>query len=198
MIGTALIFIRQHLDAYLRSKLGGSLDDGTPDKVVFVAGDQEATESISFASGAVTLLLVNLEEERILREADPYRRDNGSGGMGSVQPDIRLVLYALFVARFSDYANSWNQLSSIVQYFQHVPVLDRTTAPNLPDGVERLAFELVTQSFSEQNDIWNALRTTHLPSLLYRVKLLTIRDTSDVLLSPISTVKTSLSSVGRS
>jgi hypothetical protein len=57
-------------------------------------------------------------------------------------------------------------------------VLDAQTAPNLPQGLERLGFELLTQSFTEMNDIWNALRCPYQPSLLYRVRLLTLRDSS--------------------
>ena len=36
--------------------------------------------------------------------------------------------------------------------------------------------ELMTLGFAEQNEVWNALRTTHHPSILYRVHLLVLRD----------------------
>jgi hypothetical protein len=178
MIGTTLEFIRIYLDGGLRLLMGGSLDDGTASKVMFPPGNQAPVDSIAFTSGAVTMLLVNVEEERIFRDADPYRRINDEGRSDAVQPDIRLVLYLLFVARFTDYAQGWNHLSALLSQLQAVPVLDRETAPALPAGVERLAFELVSQSFTELNDVWNALRTTHHPSLLYRVRLLSLRDTS--------------------
>jgi hypothetical protein len=144
MIGTTLEFLRKHLDGSLRLLLGGSLDDGTADKVVFPPGNQEPADPIQFSSGAVTMLLINLEEERILRDAEPYRTVNGSAQVNHVQPGIRLTLYILFVARFSDYASSWNSLAAILRQLQAVPVLDVETAPNLPEGVERLVFELVT------------------------------------------------------
>jgi hypothetical protein len=188
MIGTTLEFLRKHLDGSLRLLLGGGLDDATADKVVFPPGNQEPADPIQFSSGAVTMLLVNLEEERILRDAEPYRTVNGNARVNHVQPDIRLTLYILFVARFSDYASSWNSLAAILGQLQAVPVLDVETAPNLPEGVERLGFELVTQTFTELNDVWNALRTTHHPSLLYRVRLLTIRDATFSPPTPISTV----------
>jgi hypothetical protein len=188
MIGTTLEYIRKHLDGSLRILLGGSIDDGSADKLVFPSGNQAATDSLQLASGAVTMVLVNLEEERILRDADPTRRINGSGRVDTVHPDIRLVLYLLFVARFNDYTDSWNNLAALLSQLQAVPVLDRETAPALPEGVERLAFELVSQSFTELNDVWNALRTTHHPSLLYRVRLLNIRDTNTRPSIPISEV----------
>ena len=79
MIGTTLEFIRIYLDGGLRLLMGGSLDDGTASKVVFPPGNQAPVDSIAFTSGAVTMLLVNVEEERIFRDADPYRRINDEG-----------------------------------------------------------------------------------------------------------------------
>ena len=36
--------------------------------------------------------------------------------------------------------------------------------------------ELITLPFSEQNEIWNALRIHYLPSVLYKVKMIVFRD----------------------
>ena len=196
MIGTTLEFIRTYLDGGLRLLMGGSLDDGTPGKLVFPPGNQAPADSITFTSGAVTMLLANVEEERIFRDADPYRRVSAEGRVDAVQPDIRLVLYLLFVARFTDYAQGWNHLSALLNQLQAVPVLDRDTAPALPPGVERLAFELVSQSFTELNDVWNALRTTHHPSLLYRVRLLSLRNPSASPSIPITEVSPAFVHIG--
>lgn len=174
MIGEVLSYLRQHVDQHVRMSLGGAQDDAGDDKVVFVDGDK--IEPISFKLNAVTLLLINVEEERVLRNADPYVRVNESGVAERVQPDIRLVLYLLFVGRFKQYDASWDHLSMILEQFQSERVLDRASAPDLPVGVEKLVFELVTLGFAEQNEVWNALRTTHHPSILYRVKLLAFRD----------------------
>jgi hypothetical protein len=42
--------------------------------------------------------------------------------------------------------------------------------------IEQLIMELITLPFSEQNEMWNALRTTYHPSVLYKVKLVVFRD----------------------
>jgi hypothetical protein len=180
MIGEVLSFLRQHVDEHLRAQA----EDVGDDTVVFLDGDK--VDPISFKLGAVTLLLVNVEEERVLRNADPYVRVNESGGVERVQPDIRLVLYPLFVARFKQYDTGWSYLSRIIEHFQTERVFERETTPDLPDGVEKLVFELVTLGFAEQNEVWNALRTTHLPSILYRVKLLAFRDRKPRSLTPMT------------
>lgn len=174
MIAEVLVFLRRHLDERLRVELGGSQDDAAGDRVVFVDGDK--MDPMVFQLGAVTALLINLEEERTLRSADLHVRQAEDGSRQRAQPEIRLVLYMLFVARFKQYDAAWAHLSKIVEHFQSLPVLDPASAPELPAGVERLVMELVTLDFARQNEVWNALRTTHHPSVLYRVKLLAYRD----------------------
>src|SRR5687767_5763978 len=101
MIADTLTFLRKHLDQRLRVELGGSQDDASGDKVVFLDGDK--MDPVSFRLGAVTELLINVEEERQLRAPDLHSRQQGDGRRQKVQPDIRLILYVLFVARFKQY-----------------------------------------------------------------------------------------------
>jgi len=174
MIADVLTFVRKHLDEHLRIELGGSQDDASGDKVVFVDGDK--MDPISFQLGAVSAVLINVEEERLLRSPDLHARQAEDGSRQRNQPDIRLSLYLLFVARFKKYESAWEHLSKIIEHFQSLRVLDPTVTPGLPAGIERLILELVTLGFAEQNEVWNALRTTHHPSILYRIKLVTYRD----------------------
>ena len=174
MIGKVLVFLRKRLDDYLRSQLSGAGDDPVADRVVFVDGDK--MEPISFQEGAVSELLINIEEERLLRAADPYIGIQENGKPQRKQPDLRLVLYILFVARFKQYDVAWDHLAKIIEYLQSNRTFEREVNPDLPVGIDRLMFELMTQSFAEQNDIWNALRTTYHPSALYRARLVVLRD----------------------
>ncbi|MFM7235329.1 MAG: Pvc16 family protein [Cyanobium sp.] len=187
MIGTTLEFLQRHLNDSLQLLFEGSIDGGTSNKVVLPAMSQNATEPAVFVTGAVTMLLVNVEEERQCRPAERHHSRAGAG------TDIRLSLYLLFAARFSNYGTSWNHLAAILQHFQALPVLDPQTTPLLPAGIERLVFELVTQSFSEQNDVWNALRSPHHPSLLYRARLLVLRDPTFRAPIPVTTTDSLLS-----
>lgn len=187
MISDALVFLRKHLDDHLRMALGGSPEDASDDKVVFVDGDQ--MDPITFKSGAVTILLINLEEERTLRSPDPFVRRTADGHVERVQPDIRLSLHVLFIARFKQYDVAWRHLSKIIEHLQTVRVFDSEIAPELPAGIEKLVLELVTLGFAEQNEVWNALRTTHHPSVLYRVKLLTFRDQQASQTTEIATIQ---------
>jgi hypothetical protein len=174
LIADVLVFLRKHLDDHLRIAVGGSPDDPTGDRVVFVDGEQ--MDPLNFKLGAVTQLLINVEEERVLRPADLYARRSQDGTPQRGQPDLRLTLYVLFVSRFKQYDTAWQHLSKIIEHLQTVRLFEAETTPELPAGVEKLVFELVTLRFAEQNEIWGALRTALLPSVLYRVKLLRLRD----------------------
>jgi hypothetical protein len=174
MIGDVLVFLRKHLDDTLRVELGVTPDDPTGDKVVFLDGDK--IEPITFKLGAVSELLINVEEERVLRQPDLYARVGENGVPYRVQPDIRLILYVLFVARFKQYELGWEHLSKIIEHFQTNRVFEPENAPDLPAGIEKLVVELVTLDFAGQNEVWNALRTTYHPSILYRIKLIAMRD----------------------
>lgn len=173
MIGKVLVCLRKRLDDYLRAQLAEPGDDPAADKVVFLDGDK--MDPIGFQEGAVSELVVNIEEERQLRPADPYAAVQ-DGRPQRKQPDLRLVLRVLFVARFKQYDIAWEHLAKVIEYLQTNRTFERDEYPDLPAGVDKLTFELMTQSFTEQNDVWNALRTTYLPSALYRVRLVVLRD----------------------
>ena len=127
--------------------------------------------------------------ETTLRAADPYRRVLADGTALSVMPEVRMNLYILFVAHFAQYEQSLDYLTLVVRYFQNLRVLDHRNAPGLAEGVEKLIFELVTLPFGEQDSVWNALRTTYHPSVLYRMKMITLRDEDAMAPSEIDATK---------
>ena len=125
----------------------------------------------------INLLVVNVEEDRELRRANPYYDERNQ----RINPDIPLTLSVLFIARFNDYPTSWNYLTDIIRFFQSNPILERTgnnhQSPNqLPEGIESLRCELISLNSQQQNEVWGALRITQHPALLYKIKLITLRD----------------------
>lgn len=172
MIGEALGFIKNQLNEYLKPISG---QDGTqPDPVEFISG--EHLDPLTFKSGAVSILLVNLEEEHTLRSPEPFRRGAPNGTQQSVHPEIRLNLFVLFVARYPQYEDALSALSHVIGYFQGHRVFTHTDAPALSDNIERLAVELITLPFAQQTEVWSALRVAYQPSVLYKLKLVVFQD----------------------
>jgi len=171
LIGSALTYLRDKVNTHLQD---GETDSGQP-LVVFIEGDK--IDPLNIQSGRVNILVVNVEEERELRGANPYYDERSQ----RINPDIPLTISALFIARFNDYPTSWNYLTDIIRFFQSHPVLERAdnqaqSSNNMPEGIESLRCEMISLNLQQQNEVWGALRITQHPALLYKIKLITLRD----------------------
>lgn len=183
MLGDVLVLLRDELNAHLRQAAPDGGADAQEDRVQLIDGGQG--EPIEFRADAVSVLLVNIEQEPHLRNADPYLRDAADPGLRRLAPEIRLNLYLLFVARFKAYERGLNLLALVLRYFQTHRALDRASHPALPAEVDKLVCELVTLPLAEQNEIWSALRIHYHPSLLYRVRMVVLRDAEGAAVPPI-------------
>lgn len=173
MIDQALVFIRDEINRHLQQEGGKRPDTSeTVGDVVFI----EDLDPIAFPIGSISVLLVNIEHERLMRPADPFRRTAPDGTSQRINPDVRIDLSVLFVARFAKYADTLRLLSAVVQFFLEHPAFVRGEHPGLPDTIEKLLIEPITLTFAAQNEVWNALRATYQPSLLYRIRTLVFQD----------------------
>lgn len=180
MIDDAIIFLRKRLNRSLRDISGTGPSE---DKVEFVSGDR--MDPISFKSEAISLLLINVEEENTARPPNLYAAVDANGARQKVRPEIRLNLLLLFVAQFKEYAHSLTYLSAVIRHFQNDSVFTRQSAPELSERIDKLVVELLTLPFSEQSLIWGVLRTTYRPSVLYRVKTIVFKDKGGLPLPPV-------------
>jgi hypothetical protein len=176
VISEALLFLKDQLNVHVKSILGA---DGTrPDPVGFIDG--EKMDPLTFPLGAVSILLINLEEETTLRADDPFKRSLANGTQQRVQPAIRLNLFVLCVAHYKQYPDALHALSLVVQYFQSHRLFTQANAPGLSESIERLVIELITLPFAEQNEVWSALRVAYHPSVVYKVKMVVFQDDNAV------------------
>lgn len=150
MIGQALVF--------LKDRLNEQLAPAQPETVVFPDGVE--LEPVTLRLGAITLLLVNIEQGAAPQSAGFSSRAS--------RAESELSLYVLFVSSFKAYAESLDRLSALIGYLQANPVL---TGLSLPAGVQQLVLESVPLTLSGQNELWGALRVSLQPSALYRVRL---------------------------
>ncbi len=173
MIDRALLFLRDQLNAYM-SRSGGGAAAGLEEPVTFLEGDK--LDPLTLKVGAISALLVNLEQEMVMRRDDPFVRTLADGSAVRARPEVRLNLWILFVARFHVYEAGLAALSAVLEFFQAHPVFDGRSAPALDAAIERLAIELHTLPLSEQNDLWGSLRLAYHPSLLFKVRMIAVRD----------------------
>ena len=183
MIDRALLFLRDQLNLYL-SRSGGGAGAGLEEPVVFVDGDK--LDPLTLKTGAVNALLVGLEQDNVMRSDDPFSRVLADGSVVRSGPAIRLNLLVLFAARFHAYEAGLAALSQVLEFFQANPLFEGRSSPALDPHIERLAVELRTLPTAEQNDLWGALRLAYHPSLLFKVKMIVIRDSLGVPAAPVT------------
>ena len=176
MIHPALDYICKELSSYLN-------ETGKVELKNLVKQDGSVDPELN----KILCLLINVEEEKIAnRKAFKYVKGPSSEDesrliYGKRNPDLNLNLYILFVNHFEHYTESLKYLTRIVSFFQEKNVfvtdLD-TNNGSTGSTLTRLVFELYTPNFEQINQLWGAIGAKYAPSLMYKLKMITV--TSDV------------------
>lgn len=169
MIDNALNTIRTKLNTYFKN-----LGEAPDDKVVYI--DSGQPDDARFPLNKVSIALINIEEDRTLRQADQWAGRMHNGVVTGKNPEVRIQLLLLFIARFGDYEQSMKSLSQIIRFFQAHRVFTATEAPQLSEDIDRLIIELQSMPLAQQNEVWNAMRSSYHPSVAYKISVLTYRD----------------------
>jgi hypothetical protein len=169
MIAAALQHLTRELNSSLRRGLGLDADiavlchptgaDGMP---------------VPQAQEKLALFLVN-----VLREPAAARAPVQRGGMARLaqgHPAVPLNLLLMVAANFSgaNYAESLKLIAHTIAFFQSRPVFDAQNSPELDRSIERLVVELEDLPTTDLSNLWGILGGHYLPSVLYRVRLLSI------------------------
>ena len=170
MIHSAVKYIVDELNAYL--KLRSSL---TTDQIVQGPLLEQNGNVHSAADNKVVLSMVNIEEERLFRQVDLMQRQD-DGTYHRVQPEVRVNLYLLFIANLSVYEEALKATSHIISFFQHRNTFDYAEVEGLADKRGKLIFDLHSLTFEEQNHLWGALGAKYLPSVMYKMRVITLQD----------------------
>src|SRR5574337_1619443 len=175
VITDALVFLRNRLNQHFKSFSVDPATGASEDKVVFLDGDQK-TDSLTFRTDTVTLLLYRVEKETALRPGDPFLRVANGQAAKKVKPDIGMNLYVLFVEKFKDYGQGLHYLSQVIRFFQSNNAFDHQSAPELGNEIAELALDLVTLTVQQENELWGLFRTFYLPSVAYRIRTIVFMD----------------------
>ena len=193
MLYEALSMVRDELQEYIRS-----LGQGLPTANVVLENvalletqhDNLLTDNDTY----VIISLVNLEEESTLKNT-PNVRKNAVGGFDYEDPPVYLNLYLLFCSTFfggqppnNNYTEALKRLSYVIQFFQSRKHFSISNTPNaeLAQNLEGLTdpdvttitlkFELYTLTFEQINHLWGSLGGRQIPFVMYKVRLIQIRE----------------------
>jgi hypothetical protein len=130
---------------------------------------------VTQAADKLVLFLVNIEKDAL-----PYQQGalghGASGRIGVGNAPVHLNLMLMFAATFSgaNYPEALKFISHTIGFFQSRPVLDHQNTPDLDPRIDRLVLEIENLSTSDLSNLWSILRGTYLPSVLYRMRMVTI------------------------
>jgi hypothetical protein len=184
MIDNALKVIANEVNKYVVRKLDPDRDPTSTKRVATgnVTKVQEADSSGSRAdaiSAPAILSLVNVEEERLAKTSNSFVRINDK--IEYKNPKIFLNLYCLFAVNHSSYDTSLQYLSLIIQFFQYRNFINHKNTPPdnglvLDQKIDKLIFDMIAMNFEQVNHLWATLGGKYLPSVLYKVRMVTIED----------------------
>ncbi len=131
--------------------------------------------SIAVPENNIGITLVNVEEERVGKAQQPVSV-SGDGRISLGNPELRLNLYLLISANFPNYDTGIQFLSAAVRCFQSNNVFTNENTPDMDSSLKKLIVELFTLNFEQQNHLWGSLGAKYLPSVIYKVRLVTIQE----------------------
>ncbi len=170
MIDTALTILKNKLNEYFKIKT----EEGE-DFIKFIGASNNTP--ITFTQNTVTPFLINISEDKKFRNPDQYKGVVKNGIRTQFNPEIRIELLVLFVSNFTIYTEALRSLSYVIKFFQSNKTFTPNNTPELSDeNIEKLAVELISLPLEEQNQVWHSLNTSYLPSVLYKVRLLSFAD----------------------
>ena len=182
MIREALELITEELNVFLNRKVPSYRNGDTAilsdlvdqeGKLIILADDNNPRDNL-------IVTLINVEEETIGKTQIPYLK-NPDRSITLSNPDIKLNLYVLFSA-FSNmdtgerYKNCLGLIDYVVRFFQAKSVFNQQNTPALNPEIEKLIPELISPTFEQQNYLWGTLGAKYMPSVLYKIRLLIIRE----------------------
>lgn len=158
------------------------------------AGLGNLSEGLAIANGGagvarnrLILSLVNIREEKSLKNQPNFVRNDVTLRASYENPPVFLNFLILVTATHTDYANALLVLSRAIRFFQSgnvfthdnvAPASMNINAPANPlDRLEnfRLIFDLYSPSMEEINHLWGTLGGKQYPFVLYMLRMLDLK-----------------------
>lgn len=182
MIAHALTIVRNELERHLETFGGNSphADLGNPAEVASPQGNGAARNKL-------LLTVVNIQEERTLKNVPTYVRDDVALRVRYENPPTFLNLAVLVTATHASYADALLALSRALLFFQFHNVFtpESVDPQSLSDGVPvndldrlvdfKLIFNLWSPTMEEVNDMWGMLGGKQFPFALFSMRMLELK-----------------------
>lgn len=170
MIFEALSCVTEDINEHFRNKLKIS------EEKVIISGITNQDGSLAVRDeNKLLVTLINIENDTIGKS---NRSGSAAKTLAHVSSDININLYVLFSAYFgsNNYPESLRFLSFLIAYFQNKNVFNKSNTPNIDSRIEKLIFKIENLGIERLSNIWTMLGAKYMPSIMYRVRMLTFDD----------------------
>lgn len=174
MIHEALKFISDEVNRYLSLKLGSVTDPRLVLGNVAKLSENDQGGGNNPLSNRAILTLVNIEEDRVSRSPDNYRRVGDA--IQYRNPKVFINLYCLFSVNRTNYDVSLEWLNYIIQFFQYRNVFTHGNSPLLHEKIDQLVLDMTSMNLEQLNQLWGVMGGKYYPSVLYKMRLIAIED----------------------
>lgn len=171
MIYYSLDFIKSQLNGYLKNL------DRWGKTMVILSGLSEKNSESSSQHDGIRLSLLNICQESTMKNQKPFRRSGIEFERSS--PALSFNLDFLISANCSKYEESLKLLSDAINFFQSHNYFDHSRSPDLSDQIQKLSLSILDNDFSELSHFWSSHGATYLPSIAYRMRIVSF-DGSDI------------------
>lgn len=126
--------------------------------------------------GKVILTIVNIEEEKTLKNSPHYIRDGEA--ILKRNPTLFLNLFVLVSCATDDYETALDKLSHVISFFQgkHLFTAENADADFPEEYVEKIIMDMFSMNFEQVNHLWGVLGGKYVPSMLYKLRLVPIQN----------------------
>ena len=175
MIHSAVTHLTRSLNQYLGRTLHLNEDIVVISNIVEQDGNVAAN-----VDNKMAVYLVNIEQDATPGYSS--KQAGGDSGRREVHhPPLHLNLFLMFSANFGgrNYPEALKFLSHTIRFFQKNSVFNHHNSPDLDPGIDKLILDIENLNIKDLSSLWSILSGKYLPSILYRVRMLTF-DSSDV------------------
>lgn len=189
MIDAAITHIATELNQHLKRTFDLNED------LVVISNILEQDGSVAtHVNNKIVVSLVNIEKETVPHLKQETVNVSANRTVNNAQPRF-FNLYLMFASCFAgnNYREGLKFISNTIGFFQSQPVFDHQLSPGLDKDIDKMMLDIENLSMHDLSVLWGMLSGKYLPSVLYKVRMVTydsraIRSQTPLLSQPENTV----------
>ncbi len=183
MIQAAINHLAVQLNAYLKRT------NNLTEDIVVVSSLVESDGNVAAnTNNKLVLFLTNIEKDPV-PQANAVRATGFDGRALVGSRSLYLNLYVMLAANFSgsNYPEALKFISKAIAFFQMQPVFDKQSTPDLDSRIDKLVLDIENLNIQDLSNLWGLLGGKYLPSVYYRVRMVSINPDNVVAQLPYAT-----------